>query len=358
MKILMTTDNIGGVWTYAIELAKGLKKCGDEVFLAVIGNSLTQNQKMELQGIPHSSFSAKQEWMENPWDDVQKAGKWLLQLKQKVKPDVMHFNSYALAALNWQVPIIVTLHSCVLTWWEAVKNEHAPANWQLYRQNISKGIKNADVVVAPSNAMLNAAEKYYGPFLNKKRIYNGRNATNFHAAEKEKFIFSMGRIWDEAKNVKLITEAASKINYPVFIAGKYQAGELTDPVSNVYMLGQLNGEQIADWLSFAAIYLLPAKYEPFGYTFVEAAFSGCALIGGNIGSLREIWNDAMLYADTTNAGKLAEQVNRLMEDEEKLQIMQSRASRHANQFYTTEKMVMKYSMLYKKLVNEKVMLQH
>jgi glycogen synthase len=38
MKVLMTTDNIGGVWTYALAMAHGLKKHGVEVVLAVIGN--------------------------------------------------------------------------------------------------------------------------------------------------------------------------------------------------------------------------------------------------------------------------------------------------------------------------------
>jgi glycosyltransferase involved in cell wall biosynthesis len=45
----------------------------------------------------------------------------------------------------------------------------------------------------------------------------------------------------------------------------------------------------------AAIYALPARYEPFGLSALEAALSGCALVLGDLPSLREIWGDAALY---------------------------------------------------------------
>ena len=45
----------------------------------------------------------------------------------------------------------------------------------------------------------------------------------------------------------------------------------------------------------AAIYALPARYEPFGLSILEAALSGCALVIGDIPSLREIWADAALF---------------------------------------------------------------
>ncbi len=358
MKIFMTTDNLGGVWTYSIELAKGLQKKGVEVFLAVIGEPLSTDQEKELQGIPHDLFVAKQEWMEEPWEDVNDAVNWLFNRKQLENPDIMHFNSYTPAALNWQIPTIVVLHSCVLTWWEAVKNEAAPEKWQLYRENISRGIQSADVVLAPSGTMLRAAEKYYGPFSDKGVIYNGRNSKTFQAKRKEKFVFSMGRIWDEAKNINLIVEAASQINYPVYIAGDYETGMLNDLPSNVYMLGKLDQEKIANWLSFASIYLLPAKYEPFGYTFLEAAFSGCALIGSDIDSLHEIWGDAMLYVSPHNAKQLANSINQLMEDDEKLLEMQNKAEKHARVNYKANRMTDSYFSLYKNMIKKMVKLQH
>jgi glycogen synthase len=51
----------------------------------------------------------------------------------------------------------------------------------------------------------------------------------------------------------------------------------------------------ADWYARASIYALPARYEPFGLSALEAALSGCALILGDIPSLREVWLEAAPY---------------------------------------------------------------
>ena len=61
------------------------------------------------------------------------------------------------------------------------------------------------------------------------------------------------------------------------------------------MLGRLSAGELADWYARAAIYALPARYEPFGLSALEAALSGCALVLGDIPSLREIWGDAALF---------------------------------------------------------------
>ena len=44
----------------------------------------------------------------------------------------------------------------------------------------------------------------------------------------------------------------------------------------------------------AAIFARPARYEPFGLAILEAAQAGCALVLGDIPSLRELWADAAL----------------------------------------------------------------
>ncbi len=51
-KVLMTADTIGGVWTYAIELALGLADRGVEVALATMGGSLDEFQREKAGRIP------------------------------------------------------------------------------------------------------------------------------------------------------------------------------------------------------------------------------------------------------------------------------------------------------------------
>ena len=48
----------------------------------------------------------------------------------------------------------------------------------------------------------------------------------------------------------------------------------------------------------ASIYALPARYEPFGLSILEAALSGAALVLGDIPSLREVWGGRRASSST------------------------------------------------------------
>jgi glycosyltransferase involved in cell wall biosynthesis len=64
----------------------------------------------------------------------------------------------------------------------------------------------------------------------------------------------------------------------------------------------------------ASIYALPARYEPFGLSVLEAALSGCALVLGDIPSLREIWGPAALYVPPDDHAALRTALRRLIDD--------------------------------------------
>ena len=349
MKVLITTDNKSGAWTFSINLAKGLISNGINVALAIMGDPLTDDQKTEVSFVSYYNFNCKQEWMADPWDDVKKAGKWLLNLKHQIQPDIVHLNSYSFGSLPWNIPVVITAHSCRLSWWKAVKGAEAPAVWDTYKEFVSKGIQAADVIAAPSNTMLNDIEELYEPLKKKVVIYNGGDSSRYNVEEKENYIFSICRLWDEAKNIKLVIKAASKISYPIYIAGDIADYDLPELPHNVHLLGRLSRAEVAGWLSKAAVYLLPVKYEPFGYTFIEAAFSGCALVTGNIESMREIWEDNALYVDTNNSDELAYSVNMVMWDVHRRQLLARNAKKHAISNYIHYKMTSEYLFIYQSL---------
>jgi hypothetical protein len=76
--------------------------------------------------------------MEDAWEDVRLSGEWLLDLEERIQPDVVHLNGYAHGALPWRSPTLIVGHSCVLSWWEAVKGEPAPPSWDRYHQEVSE----------------------------------------------------------------------------------------------------------------------------------------------------------------------------------------------------------------------------
>src|SRR5690348_7807665 len=115
-RILMTADCIGGVWTYALELAHALSRHDVQIILATMGRPLSPEQRRDAERLPNVTLEESEyrlEWMEDPWDEVDRCGAWLLRLARRYRPELVHLNSYAHAPLPWGVPAMVVAHSCV-----------------------------------------------------------------------------------------------------------------------------------------------------------------------------------------------------------------------------------------------------
>ncbi len=99
--VLMTADTVGGVWTYAVELARTFSTLGVTVHLATMGGPVKDHQRLQLEGIAgmtlHEGGHAL-EWMHDPWADVERAGQWLLEVEREIQPDVVHLNQFAFGA--------------------------------------------------------------------------------------------------------------------------------------------------------------------------------------------------------------------------------------------------------------------
>lgn len=354
LKLLMTTDTVGGVWTYSMELCQTLLAHNVEVHLVTMGAKMADHQRKEASALSNIELYETDfllEWMQNPWEDIRECGEWLLQLEEAVNPDVIHLNSYSFGSLPFTAPKIVVAHSDVYSWFQAVTNDDPPAYWKQYFWNVKQGLDNADLVVAPSHAVMDSIKRIYSLRSKRHVIYNGRNAASFCKRQKEPFVFSMGRLWDEAKNIKLLTAAAPMVHAPIKIAGDDTFEQnYFEAQKNVSFMGKLTGEEVAFQLSKASIYALPAMYEPFGLSALEAALSGCALVLGDIASLREIWQDDALYVGTNDTDALASTLNDLLNDKEKLQFYQGKALNRAKLF-TSEAMCQEYLNVYHHLLS-------
>jgi glycosyltransferase involved in cell wall biosynthesis len=126
-----------------------------------------------------------------------------------------------------------------------------------------------------------------------------------------------------------------------------EGGEAALP--NLRCLGPLPAARVAERLSKAAIYALPARYEPFGLSVLEAAMSGCALVLGDIASLRELWDDAALFVSPDDADALAAALDRLIRDEDLRGDLAIRAVRRARN-YTSAHMASDYLDAYHDLM--------
>jgi glycosyltransferase involved in cell wall biosynthesis len=116
-------------------------------------------------------------------------------------------------------------------------------------------------------------------------------------------------------------------------------------------LGRLDAGELADWLGRACIFALPARYEPFGLTPVQAALAGCALVLGDIDSLREVWGENADFVHPDDPAALRRRLEELLADEE-LRLQRAEAARQRALAYTVEAMAAKYMRRYRYMLGE------
>lgn len=349
----MTTDAVGGVWTYSLDLARGLAALGAETVLAVLGPAPAADQRAAAERVPGLSLrirSGKLEWMPDPWSDVDEAGAWLLALAESEGADLVHLNGFALAALPWPVPVLIAAHSCVLSWWRACKGGTAPGAWSEYALRVGRGLASADCVAAPSRAMLAALREHYAFAAPARIIPNGRNGADFAPAAKRPFLLAAGRLWDEAKNLPALARAAEGLAWPLYLAGEtVSPGSGRELFPGPHGLGRLSTGELAAWMGHAGIFVHPARYEPFGLAPLEAALSGCALVLGDIPSLREVWAESAAFAPPDDEAALRSVLERLIVDAGERQRLALAAGKRA-QRYSVPAMAQAYYSAYADLI--------
>lgn len=361
MHVLVTADTVGGVWTYTRELVTGLSQRGIKVTLVSFGEipTLAQCEWLEtLRDVDFRATAFRLEWMRDSREDLEASSKFLESLVREVRPDLLHLSQYCYGALNVDVPRIVVGHSDVVSWWVTVHGETPPENdWILeYREVVTAGLMGADVVVAPSRWMLDQLREHYGTLRQGMVIYNGRNPALFNPhTSKEDLVLAVGRAWDKAKQVSLLTEALHKI--PVWVIG---AEEHPDPAFRTHKVnrgrgvrycGEQSEAQLRHLFGRASIYAATPQYEPFGLAPVEAALSRCAVVANDMPTFRELWGESACYFRRNDAEDLARAIDELRRDRELRATYANLAYRRAKQRFTADRMVNDYLNLYHTLIS-------
>lgn len=341
MKVLMSADTVGGVFTYTADLAAALAAEDVEVVVATMGAPLRPDQREALARLTVHESRFALEWMDEPWDDVRAAGEWLLELCAEERPDVVHLNGFAHGALCWPVPAVAVAHSCVASWWRAVHAEEAPAAWDRYREQVRAGLHGADAVVAITRALGDEIRAIYGA--SAEVVHNG-SAAPLRDHAKDPFVLGAGRLWDPAKNLAALDAAAKGLAWPVVVAG-----ELGDMLPrHARAAGFLSARELAAQRARAAIFCSPARYEPFGLAILEAARDRCALVLGDIPTLREVWGDAARFVDPGDPGALHDALATLAADDA-LRDRLGRAAQERSKHFTIRATAQRYRALYRRL---------
>jgi glycogen(starch) synthase len=348
MTILMTADCIGGVWTYSLDLIRALPQY--HFVVATMGALPSEAQRATISQLHNATLCAspwKLEWMDNPWEDVRQAGQWLLELERQFSPDLNHLNGYSHAALPFKAPKLVVAHSCVLSWWRAVKGEDAPSQWTCYQEHVANGLRQADLVVSPTQALLQELQQIYGSIAAATVIWNGSTPQHTIKSQPQPIILAAGRLWDEAKNIRLLDTVASHLHVPIRVAGAPGDGDL--PTSHLDMLGFLDPAEMSQQMQNAAIWAHPARYEPFGLAVLEAANRDCALVLSDIPTLRELWDEAAIFVAPDDENGWVEALQHLLEDPQQCAEWAAK-SKARSALYSLERFGTEYERTYQELV--------
>lgn len=356
MRVVMTTDSVGGVWAYTMELCKALEPHGYEIVLACLGGPTGAEERQDANRLPNVTLKESHfrlEWMENPWDDLRRAAQWLRSLLRSSRAELLHLNSYGALPSGCDVPILLATHSCVHSWWRATHGRDPGPEWARYRQTVSRALSGADKIIAPSRAILAAIGSCYPQAELAGRtdvIHNGIAPMDWSGAreESEPFVLGVGRLWDEGKNLQQLAAVAPALGCPVVIAGSGSLKEVSSS-TGVVTLGAMSRRALVSCYRRAAIFAHPARYEPFGLAVLEAALSGCPLVLGDIPTLRELWDGAARFVAPDDQRGWRDTLRDLLADPgARRQLSQNAQSRAAR--YPATAMGGAYAEQYRRLV--------
>ncbi len=335
----MTTDAVGGVWQYSLDLATSLSRLGAAILLATLGPRPFDSQRRQAGTIPGITLVESDyalEWMDNPWAGVNASGIWLLQLQAGYSADLIHLNGYSHAALAWNAPVVTVAHSCVFSWWRAVHGTAPGPEWTEYKTRVTQGLNAASAIVAPTTAMASNLAMEYGITVDRvKTIANFSLFPRTASHAKQPLIIAAGRIWDEAKNLKALSALAPRLHWPLRIAD-----------------GTLTHADLLHEMTRASIFVHPSLYEPFGLSVLEAARAHCCLVLSDIPSLRELWDGAALFINPRDEHEWVRQINCLADNEEQRSDL-ARLAYARSELYDAGKSIQEYWKLYENLITNK-----
>ncbi|SFG70920.1 Glycosyltransferase involved in cell wall bisynthesis [Palleronia marisminoris] len=310
--VLITLDAVGGVWRYAIDLAAGLRQLGRPVCFAGFGPKPTEAQRVEAEALGPLDWGTQAlDWMAQGPDEVAGAGRWLAEVAARRGAGVIQCNLPSLAAeIPEGVPVVAVSHSCLASWFEAVRGEPVPQDMRWIHDLTAAGLARADVVTAPSASHAAAIERLYGG-LEVDVVHNASSGA-VTRVERSRTIVAAGRWWDESKGGATLDQAARNCDWPVLMLGADRGpnGAQID-IRSADHRGQLDHDVAAKLIAGAGIFVSPSIYEPFGLAVLEAARAGVPLVLADIPTFRELWDGAAVFFPPRDADALAGVLNDL-----------------------------------------------
>lgn len=342
-RVFMSADAVGGVWRYALELARGFSDRGVETRIAVLGPAPGLDQLREaaaIGGLEVTATALPLDWTATSEAELLECSAVLKAMALRSGADIVHLNAPALAGRDpWPIPLVVAAHSCVGTWWNAVRREALPEDFVWRTRLTARGLHIADCAIAPSRSFAASIEAFYGVGVRIVPVLNGTRPLSTRPVRRRHCVFTAGRLWDEGKNMAALDRAAAHLPVPVYAAGPVEGpNRERREFRHLQLLGRLTPVEMARWYATAPVFASLSRYEPFGLTVLEAAQAGAALVLSDIATFRELWDGVAWFVPPDDYDMLASALDYLTQEPAVAAELGAKARLRAAR-YTVDRMV-------------------
>ena len=315
-RILMTVDAVGGVWRYAMDLALGLAGQGTGTVFLGFGPRPGPAQRGEAEAAGALNWSdLPLDWTAGNAAALRDVPQVIAETASRAGADAIQVNLPSQAAgLVTDLPVVAVSHSCVVSWFRAVRGGDVPPAWAWQRDLTARGLARAEVVLAPSRSHADLLARCY-PGLGPVEVVPNAAWDLMPAPSKGNTAYAAARWWDDGKNAAALDAAAGIADWPVLALGGAEGPQGQRVVfRHARHLGQRSHAEVRGIAAKASIFVSPSIYEPFGLAALEAARAGAALVLSDIPTYREIWDGAALFADPQDGAGFGAALNRLAYD--------------------------------------------
>lgn len=391
----------GGQTIYVLQLAKALGRKNIKVDIITrhfenlpYEEQIAENVKIVRIPAGSNNFIQKEkmyelipEFVNNFMHYMEKSGKVY---------DVLHSHywdgGYAgyLVAKMLDIPHVYTPHSLGKLKKIEMKSaeEVSPQNLKpIYRYHVRISVeqqimnKANAVVVICETSRIQILQHYLIDFEKLKVIYPGINTEVFspvkttfdkHLNLNENAILTVSRLVP-AKGIDRVVDAVAllknKVNFHLYIGGdsseenksteeKESERQIQAMIKKYHLenkvtfIGMVPHETVLPaYYRKASVFILPARYEPFGLTTLEAMASGTAPIISSVAGSREVVVDGVngFIMDMHDRKKLAEQIQTLLKDTKLNKKISENAATTIKKNYSWDEIVNQFINLYKSL---------
>lgn len=278
-------------------------------------------------------------------------------------------NELPLNLKSCEVKSIVTIHDLIF---KVYPETYHWIDRQMYDLKFSRAARQADAVVAVSEATKRDLVRFYGiseekieviyPICNEAFLTEGEETETLPFELPEAYFLSVGSVI-KRKNLELLVKAYSLLpesyRLPVLVVGdgkryKKHVLELLRHHGLSEHFWWLNA--IADNLKLKQLYqkatalIYPSVYEGFGLPVAEAHFCRTPVITSNVSSLPEAAGPHAISIDPFDAGALVEAIRHLLDDDTARKAMAEKAYDFAWRQFHPGKLTDQLMGLYSKLL--------